>query len=279
MTARAVEWSSLLKAKRGIYVNKNLIGSVIGALVATVITFGAIKYSGPPVVAAPESVPAVPVAVVVVDPNVASVQITAPETIRVGELAVLDVSASNADSIVWKVRPETSNFKVFDAGRVAVFSAEAPGEYLFFVSAAKGGTVDSKIHTIKVGQGAAPVKPDLGVKVPAWINKVESPGKRDEAIRLAQSFSSVAAMVTPTTSAADIVSMTVKSNRDALGSNIKAWEPFLMELQAELEASAANGSLSDGNSHVEAWRAISQALTNYAQSVPATATSAKVRGR
>jgi len=264
-------------------VNKSVIGSIGGAILAAIVTFGAIKYTNAPVttpvlpspdVVAPvtPAEPATPV-----DPDSAHVHVVAPPTIRVGELAVIDVSASQADSFIWKVKPETKNFMVIDGGRRAVFSAEAPGEYLFFISAAKDGTVDSQIHTIQVGKGSVTPTATIGSKVPAWVEKVQSPGKRDEALRLAQSFSSVAAMVTPTTQPADIVAMTVKSNRDALGSNIKAWEPFLIELQKELEASAANGSLSDANSHIAAWRSISQSLTSYAQTAPSTSTS--FRGR
>ena len=260
--------------------NKSLLGSVLGAIVATAITVGAIMYNPAPTpVADPEVVP-VP-SVVVVDPNQASVQIVAPMQVKVGELVVLDVSGSNAESFAWKVKPETKNFMVIDAGRRAVFSAESPGEYLFFVSAAKGGTVASEIHTIQVGQGSTPAKVDIAAKVPGWVEKVQTPTKRDDAIRLAQSFSSVASMVTPGMQPADIVAATVKSNRDALGSNIKAWEPFLIELQTELEARAADGSLKTADSHVVMWRSISQALTTHAQSTatPVAPTNTRLRGK
>lgn len=257
--------------------NKNLIGSVIGAFVATAIAFGAVKYSGPSVVA---DDPAPAPVVVVVDPNQADVVVEASTTIKVGELAIIDVSKSNADSIVWKVKPETKNFKVFDNGRVAVFSSEAEGEYLFFISGAKAGTVDGEIVVITVGKGSVPLPVSVSTKVPTWLAKVASPSKRDEAIRLAQSFSSVASMATSSTPPGDIVAMTVKSNRDALGNSIKAWEPFLLDLQAELEARAAAGALSTADAHVALWREISQALAASAgQPAPTPTTSAKVRGR
>lgn len=258
--------------------NKNVLGSVAGALIATVVTFGAIKYTSAPV--ADSVTPVTPAVVVVpVDPNAAHVVVAAPTAVRVGELAIIDVSASNADSFSWKVQPETNNFVVIDEGRRAVFSAESPGTYLFFIAAAKDGTVDSEIHTIQVGGGGPGPAPtvNLAAKVPQWIAKVQSPTKRDDALKLAQSFSSVAAMITPNMQPTAILDATVKSNRDALGGNIKHWEPFLIDLQAELEALAAAGALNDAEAHATQWRVISAALSDAAKAAPVNSTS--VRGR
>ena len=267
-------------------IKKSQVGTIAGILIALVIGAGAVKFNPdaqPAPLPAPAVAPVIPdaapsvVTPQVVDPNQAQVVFYAPAEVRIGQLVVIDVSASNASSFDWQVVPETQNFIVIDEGRRAVFSSETAGDYLFVVGAAKGETVDVASHRIRVGSGGAQPTANIASKVPDWCGKVQSPSKRDEALRLSQSFASVAAIVTPSMQASDIVAATVKSNRDALGSNIKNWEPFLAQLQVELEARVADGSLSNADSHIKAWREISQALAEYAKTVPVTTTGSTWR--
>ena len=60
---------------------------------------------------------------------------------------------------------------------------------------------------------------------------------------------------------------TKQSNRDALGANLKSWEPFLIELQKELKAASEAGKLTDNTSHKEMWRAIADGLKRYAETL------------
>jgi hypothetical protein len=141
---------------------------------------------------------------------------------------------------------------------------------MFIVAAAKGDTVDVKTHIVSVaGPAAAAPGNDLTAKVASWCVKIESPTKRDEAMKLAQSFTSVSAVISAgaITAPADIVEATKKSNQDALGSNINLWLPFLEGLQVELKAQAAAGQLADAEAHAKAWRAIGEALKTYAESL------------
>ena len=201
------------------------------------------------------------------DPNAASVILKAPTKAKVGQLVVLDVSGSNANSFKWKLNQATSNFLVIDSGKRAVFSAETPGSYTFVIAGAKGDSVDVKVHTITVGDGTIDPSQDMSTKVAAWSEPVMSPTKKDDAVRLAKSFATVAGDIKDDTTPDEIVEATKKSNRVALGDNLKNWEPFLTQLQAELKAASAAGKLTDAASHKKMWTSISDGLNQYAQTL------------
>lgn len=183
-------------------------------------------------------------------------QITAETKIKVGQLLVLQAGPAEADNFAWKVMPETKNFLVIDNGKRACFSAETPGIYVFILATTKNGIVDVQMHAVQVGDSQV-------VGVQGWLAKVaDYPGKREDQLKLAQSFSSVAALITSgvINSPEDISAATKKSNQDALGDNYAKWEPFFVALRDELNALAAAGKLTDGASHATKWREIAVAL-------------------
>lgn len=260
--------------------NKTLLSGIVGVLITLVVGYGAVKVNPDLVPVTPTPVvtpvdpavtpvtPVIPVTPEPADPNAAKVVIKAPASVKAGDLVVLDVSGSNAMSFAWKVVPETANFLVIDGGKRAVFSNGTGGDFLFIVSAAKGDTVDVKTHTVKVdGPDGTPAPTDIASKVAAWCEPVESPTKRDEALKLAQSFSSVAAVITPAMTPEDIGEATKKSNRDALGENVTKWEPFLISLMGELQSQAEAGNLPDTEAHAKAWRSIAEGLKRYADTL------------
>lgn len=197
----------------------------------------------------------------------AKVVLKAPDKAKVGQLVVLDVSDSIATSFRWELRTKTTNFLVIDGGKRAVFTAEVGGEYTFVIAVAKGDTVDVAIHTVKVTGGAPSLTDDLPTRVASWCEAVQSPTKRDEAMKLAQSFSSISAIITPAMTPEDIIQATKDSNRDALGENLKHWTPFLDGLGAEMTKLSAAGQLNDADSHKKVWKAIAEALGGYAKSL------------
>jgi hypothetical protein len=194
----------------------------------------------------------------------AHITLKAPVNAKIGQLVVLDVSESVASTFKWELRSKNTNFLVIDNGKRAVFTAEVGGEYLFVVAAAKGDTIDVVIHTIKVAGGPAQPTEDVAAKVAQWCAKIDYAQKRDDLLKLAQSFSSVSAIISDQMTPADIVDATKKSNRDALGTNIQNWVPFLEGLQAELKALSESGKLPDSASHQKMWRAIADGLKEYA---------------
>lgn len=194
----------------------------------------------------------------------AKIVLKAPDKAKIGQLVILDVSESTAATFRWELQQKTANFLVIDNGRKAVFSAEAGGDYTFVVAAASGNSVDVKIFTVKVAGGAPQPGDDIGTKIAKWCEKIDYPAKRDDLLKLAQSFSSVSAVITDQMGPADIVDATKKSNRDALGNNIQNWVPFLEGLQGELKSLAEGGKLPDNEAHRRIWRAIADGLKDYA---------------
>lgn len=203
--------------------------------------------------------------------NTSLVKIDGPIVAKAGQLIVLDVSKSNATSFTWVVEPPTANFLVIDGGKRAVFSHGSPGEFLFIVAGAKDGEVGVTTHRIKVegGQPPFPNVDGIAAKIPLWCESVVSDNKKDEALKLAQSFASVASIVdsgvvmTPE----DVVLSTKNANRDALGENINKWVPLLEALQGELKSMSAAGTLSDTASHAKVWRDIAEGLRQYANTL------------
>ena len=201
---------------------------------------------------------------VVMDPNAAQVVLVAPAEVAPSQLVILDAGESTADSITWSCEPKTANWLVIDNGRRAVFSG-ASGEYLFIVAAAKGGSVDVKTHRIKITEGA----PDesLKAKIAEWAEPIQSPSKRDDLIRLSQSFASIASAVeVGGLSPENILAATKTSNQAALGANAAYWQPLFNELTAYLQADAEN--LTDAPSLAAKWREISAALAEYSRTLP-----------
>jgi hypothetical protein len=130
-----------------------------------------------------------------------------------------------------------------------------------------------KTHVVKVELDVPPV-PDqpgegLAEKVVTWCAGIESPTKRDDAMKLAQSFASLAVVIeggafdTPT----EIVVATKTASRDALGDNLEAWVPLLDGLTTELKAMAQAGMLQSTESHAPVWSAVAEGLSKYAESL------------
>lgn len=205
--------------------------------------------------------------------DAAKLVVEGPTSIEVGDLVVISVEKSQAKSFRWTVKPSTDNFLVIDGGRRAVLSSGNDGvsEFQVFISCALGDTVDHAIHTITVKGVVEPSKPvdSFSSKVASWCDLVESDTKRDDCIKLAQSFSSVALIIDggSLTEPAEIVNATKKSNEDALGNKDAEWEPFRIKLAQELGRMAEDGDLRSAQDHAEVWRKIARGLRDYADSL------------
>lgn len=187
------------------------------------------------------------------------VVLTAPVTARVGELVRLDASGSDATAFKWLVVPETVDFEMYDNGKKAVFSARGPGDFLFVLAVAKEGEVDLVTHKIHiVGPPIAP--PDATASVGEWVSfwlwdlQVTPESK----VKLADNFDRIANM--NLTEARDWIYETQKSNRDVLGGEITAWEPFLKNLGGLLGTLADEGKLATPEDHARVWSEIAAAL-------------------
>lgn len=202
-----------------------------------------------------------------IDTDVATLVVEGPTEVKIGDLVVISVEQSRAASFKW-ILPTTDNRLVIDDGKRVIFSSGVSGEFQFTVGCSLGDTCDVAIHTVTVTGAPAP-NDALTSKIALWCDKVESETKRDDCLKLAQSFSSVAmvmeggTLITPQ----DIVTATFKSNQDALGDRLDDWFPFRDGLARELSVLSESGNLPDTQAHIAIWKRIASSLREYASTL------------
>lgn len=198
--------------------------------------------------------------------------------VKIGQLVIIDVSQSTGNNYKWSVMPGTPNFRVFDDGRVAVFSSGTPGDYTFFVSCCAGDELDHKIIVIRVldkyptppAPGPQPPAPEpldpsapFAEKLAYWLTDMEA--NKNDCERLAQSFESVAAQIRAGVIPLDKISAaTRESSRTALGHRAEVWGPFMASLKAVMITSSKAGQLETVEQYDHLWLEISKALLKYA---------------
>lgn len=202
-------------------------------------------------------------------PDVAKLVVEGPTKVKAGDLVVISVEKSRAASFKWIVLPSTNNFLVIDEGKRIVFSSGVGGDFKFIVACSLGDTCDVAVHTVTViGEAAGPTN-NLSSRIALWCEDVQSDSKRDDCLKLAQSFSSVASVMEgkSLTTPSEFVSATYKSNQDALGDKIEDWTPFRENMADYLTQLAEDGKLETTQDHVKVWRAIAEGLREYADTL------------
>ncbi len=179
----------------------------------------------------------------------AKIVLTAPTEAKIGELVILDASASEAVSFIWKVIPETRDFEIIEDGKRAFFTSRRPGTYLFVVAAAKSDAVDCVIHEIQI-VGNPTVEDKFTILIKSWLPKNPDP----RVLRaLARSF-------TASTSAEDVstlVKQTSVANQAVLGNKLELYKPFLMKFSEYLKQNYNGKSLEQ---HKELWLKLAETL-------------------
>jgi len=225
---------------------KRLLQSIAVLLTVLTLTMPAVPHPGEPLMTQ------------VVVESTAKIVLNAPSSARVGELVRLDASESTADSYRWVLVPESADFEVYAEGSKAVFSARAPGEYLFFLSIAKDGTVDSIVHRIRIiGPPDAPSDAlDVAGSVRYWLWTVQ--GSDEEKAALADAFDAVAGM--DLTEAPSWIYETKRQVTEALGDAKPRWNGFLMKIGGLMQALGEAGVMIEPDQHAEVWRQIAQII-------------------
>jgi hypothetical protein len=196
--------------------------------------------------------------------------------VKVGDMIAIDLSGSLGGGFDYAVEPTPPNLRTFNNGKIIVCGTGAQNvTYTFMISCALGGDSDVGVFKIKVTgaptEPVAPVDPgnEMTAKARKWAALVDTHSRRDDAIKLAQSFSSVAIIIEQNTfnTPTEVVKATATSNRDALGSQLEQWIPFLDALMNELEAMAELGQLSSVEDHAPVWRAVAMGLREFADTL------------
>jgi hypothetical protein len=237
-----------------------------------IIMFASILSSASDVTPAHDNLPAVVLGDDEVDPEAPCVVINAPKVVNVGDMIVVDVSASNGTGFDWEVVPEPPNMRIFNDGKV-MCAATGPGtnEYRFIIACAIDGKANVKTHVVKV-IGNGPIVPDqpgvnVASKVLDWCAGIKSPTQRDDALKLSQAFASLATVIEGGAfeNPAELVVATKAATKEALGDNLQQWIPLLDGLMRELKAMAQAGMLQDIGAHASVWKAVAEGLNDYAQ--------------
>lgn len=168
----------------------------------------------------------------------AVIKLQMPDSYEIGELVVLDASTSEANKIIWKIIPETSNFKAY--GKTALFSSTEPIDYTLVLIARNGKDLDCQIFTLPYGKKKVKEEEEKVVltefeeQVLSWLTPSNRKGA---ALRLAQSFKIIARTIENGTyeNVDGIILATAYANSDALSQDLKAWKPFLRHFQDYLE--------------------------------------------
>lgn len=163
-------------------------------------------------------------------PAYAEIKLNAPDACVVGELVSLDASESTCEKLKWQVLrvdpalDECLDFRAFE--KIACFSARAESIWLVIISGvAEDGSPEMLTHKLVVGNCSGPATANLGSKIKTWSKLVVE--EREAAAKLAQSFRAISNADIP---AEKFLEATAKANKQALGSSLQAWMPFLDKL-------------------------------------------------
>ncbi len=192
----------------------------------------------------------------------AVINLKVPEGYKIGELVILDASASKADELIWKIIPDTSDFKV--VGKTAFFSSTKPIKYTLILVARNGKDLACRIFTIPYDKKVKEVEVEVEVEVvsspfekqvKSWLKDTN---RRGAALRLAQSFRIIARTIDSGvfTDVDNLILATAWANTEALSQDLEAWKPFLLDFQSYLE----NNPPTTIKDHVAIWVNLAAAL-------------------
>lgn len=221
--------------------------------------------------------------VVFVDPEeptegTPKVVVNAPDQVYVGDMIVIDLSASVGSGFDLRIIPEPPTVRVFNEGRIiTAATGDKPTEYLFIFSCACGDKSDLQTKVIRVEQKEEPkVEPDkpepkpepkgLVSKVVGWCSEVQSPAAQSDAMKLHQVFNTLASSIESGvfSDVAQIMDATKEANDRALGNNKEHWTTFLDRLGDELGTLFETGKLPTIESHAKVWAEVAQGLQVFA---------------
>jgi len=209
------------------------------------------------------------------------VVIDAPDMVHVGDMIVIDLSASIGTGFDLRIIPSPPTVRVFNEGRIiTAATGDAPTEYLFIFSCALGDKSDIQTKVIRVETKEPPTPPappeppveppvkptSLASKVIGWCSDVKSPSAKSDAIKLQQVFNTLATSIRSGafSDVVQIMDATKEANDRALGVNKDHWRPFLTHLSGELGALFDAGRLPTIESHAEVWTEVANGLQQFA---------------
>lgn len=151
-------------------------------------------------------------------------QIKLPSVMEPGALIRVDATASNASDVKFDILPKTK-FELDTNGRVLYFAAPQ-GQYILFVSGAKGDKVAQEIIKIDLGLAGPET---LETKIKQWLPNVP----KEEIKKVAASFEN---SIATNLEGQQLMDALAASNRTVLGTNLTNWTPFFDQLAGYCQA-------------------------------------------
>lgn len=183
------------------------------------------------------------------------VELQAPGECEIGQLVVMNVSAPEAAGVTWQISPASEDFKVFEKGRVAVFSARSVGKYLVIVACAVENRPSLLIHELNVSERVNSLSADIGRSVKAVAGDFEA--KRVILGKLVNLFRTLANSPIPVDEMNESVAKSVK---DLLGDDQSRWEHLLDVIGFYLDELANEDKLETKEDYQKVWSEIADAL-------------------
>jgi len=210
--------------------------------------------------------------------------IQASPTGRILKPTFLDARGSIGDKFEWTaIPPDAINgLSTFDGGKLAAFSAAKPGRYVLILSADRQAVA---YHILTVGgdplpdppEPPEPPEPNPPDPLSGWAKwakehaekLVQSPNRRQEALRLAGSLEAVAASSAagaydnppedddPVTYAREEMR---RQNRAVLGAAADVWQPFADALAVAWQKLIDEGKLHTLRQYEQVWRDVAKGL-------------------
>lgn len=182
----------------------------------------------------------------------AIISLEVPDSYEIGELIVLDASKSKADTLIWKIIPESPNFKIED--KIAFFSSIKPIDYTIVVVAQNNRDLSCQVYNLNYSKKIINLT-TFELEVKSWL---DPSNQKTDALKIAQGYKNIARLIETDilTTVDDIVSATSRVTTDALGNNLDVWRPFIVNFQNYLETNPPI-TVKD---HILVWRNLAKAL-------------------
>lgn len=183
-------------------------------------------------------------------------ELQAPDQCEVGELIVIKLDIPEGTSTDWGIKPFTEDFRIFENGRIAVFSGRSVGEYTVFVACSVDGIANLLMHDLAVVKHTDNLEDNILRVVKSISGKPETCQKLEQLFRsLSNSPTDWAAI-----SQEELNSSIGKSVREILGETQKQWEPMFDVIGKHLNGLNERGELNTKEDYQEVWTKVANAL-------------------
>jgi hypothetical protein len=181
-------------------------------------------------------------------------ELQAPSECEVGELVIIEAVVPDEADVAWGIRPGTEDFRVFENGRVAVFSGRAVGEFMVIAACSIEGEAELLIHELSVvSRKPNSLEADVLKAVKAVEGYPDFESKRVALVKLEVLFRSLATEFRDENDLNATVGVAIQA---VLRDEQARWEPLFDVISLRMNENFSEGNLDYG----KIWTAVADAL-------------------